>query len=694
MGKKMGGALGIKYGMYNFKDGMYNFNKDVDINFFADLEGNMPDEIKTLININDNENGAPFKLDKNRAIVFTGDLIDRGKMSIRNLKNMLKLKTDNETHVVLTCGNRDLNKIRCYQEFAVEAIKDILMQKKKDSLGTPAEIFISIINRYNQGHFKFKYPATHIEQYVNLKGIWGKYGQKPDGKPAKPGELLMNFAENYTDDLKKRVAYIYENTFGSPNQVAFFKEEFEELFEIHSYYYKTKNAIIKEEDKAENKLNKEDFYEEYIHVLIITMNMIMGKRWDKDNTSNTSNILIDAFEDYKGLYIRYLEKCHIMSKITIGDKLIITSHSGIPYHDTTGSFIIPREIGKKFDDDLFDKDLFDNINIENIAFLNSELTNFLIDFNKNFNITNRVGSKFLFIENFKKYIAMTGHCLNECSKHIKDEEQKTIKSQLSPIVGSDSLTNKGPLKYREEPIILDCRFNKYKKIYHIFAHQPAGLLPSFSKVENKQSEQITYHIDLDISKAENSGGISNSKSYVYLKITDKEHSFVGKTEANEIKFYDLSKDSEILIEQDTKGTIGKISIPQYNISLDNYGIMYEKYYSSDRKATYDIILHSTDNITYYGMCSQTFGLLKYTQQDDAQAYADFQQEHINVEAAAANYGGGISNKYKKSEKRFINGKRKMVIYTGKRGAEYVKVKGEFISLAKYKKIISKDVKKN
>jgi len=138
MTKKRGGALGIK-------DGMYHFNKDVDINFFADLEGNMPDEIKTLININDNEKGAPFKLDDNRAIVFTGDLIDRGKMSIRNLKNMLKLKTDNETHVVLTCGNRDLNKIRCYQEFAVEAIKDILM-RKNDSLGTPAEIFIYILS--------------------------------------------------------------------------------------------------------------------------------------------------------------------------------------------------------------------------------------------------------------------------------------------------------------------------------------------------------------------------------------------------------------------------------------------------------------------------------------------------------------------------------------------------------------------
>ncbi len=109
---------------------MYNFENDVEIYFFADLEGNMPNEIEKLININDDESGTQIKLNKNRAIVFTGDLIDRGEKSIRNLKNMLKLKTENETRVVLTCGNRDLNKIRCYQEFAVYAIEYILMQKK------------------------------------------------------------------------------------------------------------------------------------------------------------------------------------------------------------------------------------------------------------------------------------------------------------------------------------------------------------------------------------------------------------------------------------------------------------------------------------------------------------------------------------------------------------------------------------
>ena len=114
----------------------------------------------------------------------------------------------------------------------------------------------------------------------------------------------------------------------------------------------------------------------------------------------------------------------------------------------------------------------------------------------------------------------------------------------------------------------------------------------------------------------------------------------------------------------------------YNISLDKYKTLFglykvtkeDKVTKKDIEESNQIILHSVDNKTYYGMCSQNFQLLKYVQ--------PVQQD------------GGRSNKYKKSEKRFINGKRKMVIYTGKRGGEYVKVKGVFISLAKYKKIIS------
>jgi hypothetical protein len=47
-------------------------------------------------------------------------------------------------------------------------------------------------------------------------------------------------------------------------------------------------------------------------------------------------------------------------------------------------------------------------------------------------------------------------------------------------------------------------------------------------------------------------------------------------------------------------------------------------------------------------------------------------------------GGGKIKIYTKSIKRFMYGKRKMVIYVGKRGGEYVKVKGEYVSLAKFR----------
>jgi hypothetical protein len=52
-------------------------------------------------------------------------------------------------------------------------------------------------------------------------------------------------------------------------------------------------------------------------------------------------------------------------------------------------------------------------------------------------------------------------------------------------------------------------------------------------------------------------------------------------------------------------------------------------------------------------------------------------------------GRAIKKTYTKSAKRFMNGKKQMVIYLGKRGGEYLKVKGEYMSLVKYIKIANK-----
>jgi len=111
--------------------GNYVFTKDNDeIYFFSDLEGNMPNGIKELM-FETSDMDATGIIEKpksleNNVIVFTGDLIDRGEYSIRNLKRMLALKEkdENEGRVILLCGNRDTNKIRMYHECHIQEIED------------------------------------------------------------------------------------------------------------------------------------------------------------------------------------------------------------------------------------------------------------------------------------------------------------------------------------------------------------------------------------------------------------------------------------------------------------------------------------------------------------------------------------------------------------------------------------------
>ena len=66
------------------------------------------------------------------------------------------------------------------------------------------------------------------------------------------------------------------------------------------------------------------------------------------------------------------------------------------------------------------------------------------------------------------------------------------------------------------------------------------------------------------------------------------------------------------------------------------------------------------------------------------------KSNTDIETVFSSNGGrGKTKIYTKSIKRFLYGKRKMVIYVGKRGGEYVKVKGEYMNLAKFNKKIKR-----
>jgi hypothetical protein len=537
----------------------------------------MPKEIQELMfTTNDTFFYNPKTLvDEKKAIVFTGDLIDRGEYTIRNLVNMLALKKNNLQNVILICGNRDINKIRMHHECFINDIKlNILDKDININITDILNELKKIPNKNSKDKFLFLHSNEIIAKKINIKGLTNPLNK--DGNSLELDierkTLDCNFKASYRNDIY-RIEDIYSNTLGSPNQISFFKEEFKILFNLN--------------DELDNR--------ETLLKFIAMMNMVMGKIWD-----NLPSIL----ERYNGLYIKYLQKCHIMAMFKIGQKLCFASHSGIPTYNID-KYNIPSKIG-------IHENVGNNINIESLVQLNNEFNNFInnpIDFNS---------------YDYEKYVAMAAGC--------EEEGLTGLSSYASPIVSYPSLED---IRIKNnKDIILDEKYSTYKKRYNIFGHQPSGLLPYMNKVTKE--DIFSYHIDLDISKAENIGGISNKISYVYLEITENEDLLKGKTESG-LPYKIVTKNDNNLIDsgQSEEGT--NITI-EYAIPLDNY---YDNRIEANYNKKPGLIFSIDNSINHYGMFG--YQLVKYTKQE----------------------GGSGKNKkkiYIKSDKRFMNGKRKMIIY--------------------------------
>jgi hypothetical protein len=395
------------------------------------------------------------------------------------------------------------------------------------------------------------------------------------------------------------------------------------------------------------------------------MNMVMGKnRMGADFTK-----LPECLKPYNGLYIKYLEKCHIISKFTIGgieDNVYIASHSGIPYKkitDTKGFFYIPDDVGEE-------PTVQPNGSkyIENIERINNNFNGFIERIlNEEVKYTD---------DEFKKYVAMGASCENTAITGLT--------SVASPIVSSKIIG-----KIRDESLnsLSSLNISGAKKIYNIFGHQPSGFTPQINRVIDKDDSGndglTSYHIDLDVSKAENADGISNKKSFVYLALNNSQDILVGKIDST-AKYFNLKVTGKEYLKkiitktEDTKG----ISFG-YKIPLDDYctnKVIEKISYGMEKKPPFynelSVNMFLVDD-NYYGMFG--YDLVKLP------------RILYDPEGSVKKQEGGRASKktYAKSAKRFINGKKQMVIYLGKRGGEYLKVKGEYMSLAKYIKIANK-----
>jgi hypothetical protein len=479
-----------------------------------------------------------------------------------------------------------------------------------------------------------------------------------------------NFKLSYSDDIL-RIKDMYANTLGSLNQVKFFNDEFNALFKKVDGTDLFGFTV----DDEENDQFKEGIEEDTRYILLLKfiamMNMVMGKKRMGADFTN----LPECLKPYNGLYIKYLEKCHIISKFTIGgveDKIYIASHSGIPYKKETetaataavaGFFYIPNDVGEE--PEIKPKN---NYYIQNIKNINN---NFNIFIERIINNTVKYTD-----DDFKKYVAMGASCISNGISGLT--------SFASPIVSSSVIG-----KIRDESLnsLSSLNIGGATKIYNIFGHQPSGFTPQINRViDSSDSGRLTsYHIDLDVSKAEDAAGISNKKSFVYLTLNNSENNLVGKIDTM-AKYFNL----EVTGKEDFKKIITKTENTNgidfdYNIPLDDYCINKVTNeiisYGEEKKPPFykDLLVHMflvDDN--YYGMFN--YDLVKLPK--------ILYNPESNIEKQEG-AGRAIKKTYTKSAKRFMNGKKQMVIYLGKRGGEYLKVKGEYMSLVKYIKIANK-----
>ena len=646
--------------------GIYNFPEGTTVYCFSDIESNMPQEIKDLMfDTNDKKldiEYTPKDLKKERkAIVFTGDLIDRGAYTVRNLLNMLNLKVENNDNVILICGNRDINKIRMYHECYIEEIDEKILKK-----GSELTTIESIIGKLKDIGNKdiFENSGCEISASINIRGI-----VNPLEHPLIIRKKYdKNFRKSYHDDIS-RITDIYTKTLGSNNQIKFFNDEFNALFGIDLFgidLFGFTNEDLHEKDREQFKAGIEND-PRYILLLkfIAMMNMVMGKNRNGDDLAKLPKCL----RQYNGLYINYLEKCHIISKFTIGDNadnIYIASHSGIPYKAATaateGFFYIPSDVGIEPTSPPTKDNHIDHI--ENI--------------NNNFNgfIKRILNDEVKYTDDdFKKYVAMGASCLDTISN---------LTSLASPIVSSLEI-----VKIRNESLnsLNTLKIDGVKKIYNIFGHQPSGFTPQINRVIDGGSgvnPLTSYHIDLDVSKAEDGAGISNKNSYVYLTLNnDDNNMLVGKVDKEasatvathyNLKVINNTSDTALTLEKtEQKGAI----FFNYDILLDYY---------CNKKIIQDILYGKNKDEPIYKKTPVHMFLV------NGYYYGMFGYDLIKLEEVLLNTatgGAGKKKTYAKSAKRFMNGKKQMVIYLGKRGGEYLKVKGEYMSLAKYIKIANK-----
>ncbi len=411
-----------------------------------------------------------FDLESNEAIIYTGDIMDRGENWIQLMKRFLRLKEKHNDRVILIGGNRDFNKIRLIDEFWLD-FKDkdknengeMVVISEADRFPTTIDEVFSKLKNINKP-FKYKICALadiYTKAYNEQIPPWGDTGF----------EIFLNNAD--------RVSKTYGVMMGAGKSL--------EFYDFKDFFYTDEDIKYA---KSLDPTKKQ--------ILIAFLNMCMGLEWKSFPSFIKPEI--------NGLYIKYMKQCHFIAAFKYNNKYGIVSHGGVPVKDN--KFVIPLS------------NINDRSNDGNIVAAIENLNTWKDNFIDKFTIDEYVNQDFKLrnSNDFKTMVYMTAD-----SKEVEIDRDIKTNSAYSPAASMVNLGDSGPLQLilKENKNVL--KFEKDVKLYYnIFGHQPCGYVPSISQdviVKDDNPQDITYihHVCVDISKAE-SIDYANKKSFAMMII--------------------------------------------------------------------------------------------------------------------------------------------------------------------------------
>lgn len=599
------------------------------------------------------------------SVAFLGDLVDRAPCNIRATLNLLKMKEDFPGRVVLIGGNRDFNKVRMASDFGIV-----------HNLGG---------NVLDAANFKDGGVFFGLDFWGVCDRVATSFGKDKDFRFARTGAELMKYLESFGNafwvagkqlvpaaklDDADNLTRVDENnetggifkTFGVSN------------FIVDARYHELTQSVYSDP----NAMRSRDF----MRVAFCLSSMLFGEFWDETLINNLFPNIDDVTGKFlNGLYLNYVEKCHIIAHVTYKGKNCVLTHAGmVPM--LTHPILLNGVVKKMKDPSATSlKIVIEKVNgnvkklVDSIKFKINTLPR----------VRAAMKNLFVFLTATCTHAQYTSNDAPIAREYRKGEESEVLRFKQQG--GSDDALELSDLADNDNPFVLYAENVEKGKVtdeqvvhYNIYGHRPQGMIPLIVEATDPESPtpESTTHVCLDVSRGE-SVEVASNDSFAMLYMHGNEARVIGSFrvfgQADKLIIVEADKLTKLMPDGAKYGAVNQLvsSVPP----KESIQVYYDK--------TVPEFLIQSERTPVTNSKGETEEITMFTISDRVWVKMVGWANHIRVNAAAPAppLGGGRTPKNTKT--KVSVGRRECVLYKDG-NAKFVKCKGAFVKLSDARKL--------